>query len=92
MLETIYLWIIAAAPALTAILGIVAAVVKISVSAKNSNKKLVEKFEEVREQVLDTKEYESVKEQLVIAHQENRELRKLIYELLLKIDKIEREK
>lgn len=91
MLETIILAIIAAAPSITAIAGIIAAVVKIIKSGKDSSKVLIDKFEEVRQEVMDTKEYENLKQELKIAHQENRELKQKINELLTKIDCIARD-
>lgn len=98
MLETIITAILAAAPALTAIIGIIAAMVRLINAGKDNSKEITGKFaeamttfEKVRQEVLDTKEYEELKSQLLIAHQENRELKKKINELLTKIDHIKRE-
>lgn len=91
MIETIIMAILAAAPALTAIIGIIAAVIKLINSGKNTNGQLITKFEEVRTEVMNTKEYESLKEELKIAHQENRELKKKINELLTKMDRVTRD-
>ena len=90
MIEEIYALIIAAAPSITAIIGIVFAVIKGIRSNQTTSKDILEKFEEVREQVFDTKEYSELKEQLKIAYQENYELKKKINELLTKIDHIQR--
>lgn len=97
MIETIYAIILAAAPALTAVIGIIASVVKIKNNNKESNIALshkidesIESFEMVRREVMNTKEYESLKAQLAIAHQENIELKKQLNELLTKIDGIAR--
>ena len=90
MIETIIMAIMAAAPALTAIIGIIAAVIKLINSGKNTNGQLLTKFEEVRTEVMNTKEYEALKEELKLAHQENRELKKKINELLTKIDRVAR--
>lgn len=91
MIETITMAILAAAPALTAIIGIIAAVIKLINSGKNTNGQLLTKFEEVRTEVMNTKEYESLKEELKIAHQENRELKKKMNELLTKMDRVTRD-
>lgn len=91
MLELIISIIIAAAPALTSIFGIIAAVIKNKKNVDASLGNLSAEFEALRKQVFDTKEYEALKNQLLIAHQENCELKKYIKELLTKIDHIERE-
>lgn len=91
MIETIIMAILAAAPALTAIIGIIAAVIKLINSGKDTNGQLLTKFEEVRTEVMNTKEYESLKEELKIAHQENRELKKKMNELLTKMDRVARD-
>lgn len=90
-LETIIAVIMAAAPALTSIIGIIISVVKMIKEGKNNNKELMNKFEEVREEVMKTKEYEELKAQYASAMQENIELKKLLKEYLTKIDKIARE-
>lgn len=82
MIENLIIWLLAAAPAITAILGIVAAVIGIFKNNKTNYKALTDKFEEVKQQVLDMKEYQSLKDQLQIVHQENIELRKKLNELL----------
>lgn len=89
-LENLYLIVVAAAPSITAIIGVIAAVVKMIKAGKSTNKEVIDKFEEVRQEIFNTKEYEDIKDQLAIAHQENAELRKLLYELLTKIDRISR--
>lgn len=90
MIEEIYALILAAAPSITAIIGIIFAVIKGIKNNKTTSKDILDKFEEVREQVFDTKEYTELKEQLKIAYQENYELKKKINELLTKIDHIQR--
>lgn len=89
--ENLYLTLVAAAPAITAILGIVLSVLKLIKANKVSSDTLITKFEEVREEVMNTKEYEDLKAQLTIAHQENIELKKKINELLTVLDKVSRE-
>lgn len=84
--EQIMTIIVAAAPSLTAIIGVIAAVIK----NKAITSKVVDKFEEVRQEIFNTKEYSDLKNQLTLAHQENRELKKKLSELLTKIDHIQR--
>lgn len=84
--EQIMTVIVAAAPAVTALIGIIGAVCKL----KNSDKVVIDKFEEVRQEIFNTKEYEALKAELKIAHQENRELKKKINELLTVIDRVAR--
>lgn len=88
--EQIMAIVVAAAPSLTAIIGIVAAVVKGIKSNKTTSKDVIDKFEEVRQEIFNTKEYSELKDQLKLAHQENYELKKKINELLTKIDHIQR--
>lgn len=90
MVETVMLAIIAAAPALTAVISIIAAVIKLVRSGKITNKNVISKIDELEQKVLDTKEYQSLKQELLIAHQENRTLRQKLNELLTKVDKISR--
>lgn len=89
-LETIYAIIMAAAPALTSIIGIIFAVVKGIKTSKTTSTDVINKFEEVRQEIFNTKEYSELKDQLMIAHQENYELKKKLNELLTKIDHIQR--
>ena len=88
--EQIMAIVVAAAPSLTAIIGIIAAVVKGIRSNKATSQDVIDKFEEVRQEIFNTKEYSELKDQLKLAHQENYELKKKINELLTKIDHIKR--
>ena len=90
MIEQIYALIIAATPSITAIIGIVFAVIKGIKNNKTTSKDILDKFEEMREEVMNTKEYTELKEQLKIAYQENYVLKRKINELLTKIDHIQR--
>lgn len=90
--EQIMAIIVAAAPSITAIIGIIFAVIKGIKSNKTTSKDVIDKFEEVRQEIFNAKEYSDLKNQLLIAHQENRELKKKINELLTKIDRIDRSK
>lgn len=89
-LEAIYAVIMAATPALTSIIGIIFAVVKGIKTSKSTSTDVINKFEEVRQEIFNTKEYSELKDQLRIAHQENYELKKKLNELLTKIDHIQR--
>ena len=62
MIEEIYALILAAAPSITAIIGIIFAVIKGIRNNQTTSKDILDKFEEVREQVFDTKEYSELKE------------------------------
>lgn len=86
--EQIMTIIVAAAPAISAILGIVVAVLK----NKKITGEVINKFEEVRLEIFNTKEYSELKDQLKIVNKENAELKKKLNELLTKIDKIDRSK
>lgn len=79
MIETIVLAIIAVAPAFVAVMCIIIACLALS-----------HKFTALKKEVINTKEYQDVKAQLAIAHRENIELKKLIKQLLTKIDHVQR--
>ena len=89
--EQIMQIVVAAAPSLTAIIGIVAAAVKLIKTGKDTNQEVINKFEEVRQEIFNTKEYSELKDQLLITQKENYELKKKLNELLTKIDKVQRE-
>lgn len=82
---------VAAGPSISAIVGIVIAMVKGIRSNRDTSQAVIDKFEEVRAEIFNTKEYSEIKEQLKIAHKENAELKKKLNELLTKIDKVYRE-
>lgn len=84
--------IVAAAPSITAIIGIVFAIIKGIKSNKDTSKAVIDKFEEVRQEIFNTKEYSELKDQLKIAHQENIQIKKKLNELLTKLDRIDRSK
>lgn len=79
MIETVTLALIAAAPAITAIAGIVLAVTK-----------LVKSFNDLKSEVVNTKQFDELKVELSTSHQENRELKKKLNELLTKCDRLAR--
>ena len=90
--EQIMAIVVAAAPSITAIIGIVVAVIKGIKSNQATSKDVIDKFEEVRQEIFNTKEYSELKTQLLLAYQENREIKKKLNELLTKIDRIDRSK
>lgn len=89
MLETIYLAIIAALPAISSIIGIIAAVVKIARDGKKTNKDLSDKFEVLAAELHDSKEMDEMKTQMRALLESNRALQKRYDELLTEITKIE---
>lgn len=83
--------IVAAAPALTAIIGIIAAIVKLMRNNKATTTDIMNKVDALEKSVLDMKEYETLKAQLRIVYDENVALKHQINELLTAIDKVARE-
>lgn len=84
--EQIMSIVIAAAPSITALIGCIITFIK----NKTNCDSVVDKFEELREEVFDTKQYDELKEQLVLVHKENLALKSKMKELINKIDKIQR--
>ena len=78
--NTIYEWIIAVLPALTAVVSV------ITVAAKMLNK-----FAALREDVSNMTAREDIRNQLKEVLQENAKLKKQLNETLTKIDKVHRE-
>ena len=78
--------LLAAMPAITAVIGCIVSVVKNSTIIKG----VVEKVEELRNEVYSTKEFTELKEQYKQSLAENRALKKKLNELLVKIDHIRR--
>lgn len=83
--EQIMTIILVLAPSAAAIGGIITAVKNIL----NATEGVIGKFEEVRLEIFNTKEYRELKDQFVIIQKENAQLKKKLNELLLKIDKIQ---
>ena len=75
---------------MVSIISIIVSVCKLKQSQGLTANKVIEKFEELRQATLNTKEYEELKAQLTIVHQENIELKRTINKLLTKIDYIAR--
>lgn len=84
----IYLWAIAAAPAITAVVTIICSVIKMIKNAKHSNKVLVERFDKLESSVLDTKELEFWKQEAKHMHAENRELKQKLNQVLTELTKV----
>lgn len=78
MFETIFLAVVAAAPAIVAIIGIITAVCK-----------LMKSFNELKGEVVNVKEYTDLKKELKEAHRENRELKKQLNEVLTALTRVE---
>lgn len=79
MVDKIILSILAVAPSIVAIASVITACVNI-----------VKKFNELKGEVVKTKEYKEIKRELAASHRENVELKKQISELLTKFDRIQR--
>ena len=92
MWDQIYAVFLSAVPAITAVVGIFVAMIKGMRSNKSNSDDVIAKFEEVRKEIYNTKEYSELKDQLVKVHKENYELKKTINRLLEKVDKLQEEK
>lgn len=89
-INEIYAIIIASAPAITAVIGIIFAVIKGIRNNKDTVKELKDAFEDMREEVVNTKEYEELKAQYKVVMQENIDLKRKFNELLTKMDRVYR--
>lgn len=87
MMEQLLTYVIAIAPSVVAIIGCIASCLKNASSCKS----VVDNFDAVKKEVMNTKEYENLKVQLKVAHQDNLMLKKQISELVQKIDKVYKE-
>lgn len=90
IIDTVIAYILVIAPVLTAILGIVAGVVKIIKNGKANNKEILASFTELKNQLVDKEQYDALKAELALVHQENRELKKKLNDLLTHFDHIYR--
>lgn len=91
MLETIYLAIIAALPALASIIGIISAVIKCVKDSKIINDNLGEKFEALATEIHDSKEMDELKSLCYAMLESNRKLAKQNDELLTELTKVRHE-
>ena len=87
-LNELYLWIIAAAPAITAVVTIICSVIKMINNAKSGNKVLVDKFNKLSEEVKDTSKLDELVLENQVLKQENREIKKLLKEVLTELKKV----
>lgn len=89
-IEIILAAIIAALPTISAIAGIIFAVIKCIRAGRTNGKELIDKFDEMRTEVLNTREYEELKILYKDSVTQYRNLMKAHRELLTKIDRIVR--
>lgn len=82
LLNEIYLTVLYSLPPFAAIVGCVLAYIK----NRKSNGEVIKEFQEVKQSIVDMKEYSELKSQLSICHKENEELKKKINDLIKSID------
>ena len=88
-MTTLIITLASTCPLLAVILAVAAAIID-SKNRKKTTQVIVETVNNMKQEVLDTKEYQTLKEQLIIVNQENAKLKQQINELLTAIDKIRR--
>lgn len=89
-IELIIAAVIAALPTISAIVGIILAVFKTIKSNKTSAEALLTAFQETKDEVVKTKEYENLKAQYEATQAQYIQLLKAHRELLTKVDHIMR--
>lgn len=87
MITTIHALLIAYLPVITAIVGIICAVVKATKDTNKIVKPILEQFEGLRKEVQDKTEQEAVKTQMLAIMTENRQLRQLYADLITEMRK-----
>lgn len=90
-LDAIYALLIAAAPALTAVLSIIAAIVKMAKDNKAIIKPVTEQFNALRKEVQDKTELEAVKTEMHAIMTENRQIRQELADLITELKKVKYE-
>ena len=90
-LDTLYALIVAAAPAITAIIGIIAAVIKNHKDIQAKTQPILDKFDELRQEVNDKTELTEVKIQMEAIMVENRQLKQEIADLITVLKKVKYE-
>lgn len=90
MFDTIIGLIIAAAPAISAVVGVFAAIKKVIANTADKSKEVIEELKVLKTEVKNSKEYDELKDQLKVVHLENIQLKKKLNELLNKIDRVNR--
>lgn len=88
ILNEVYLWIIAAAPAITAVAAIIGAVIKMIKNAKTGNKVLVDRFDQLETTVKDTSKLDELILENQVLKKENREIKKLLKQVLTELTKV----
>ena len=88
MIESVFLAIIAALPALSSIIGIIAAVVKLTKNNDSTMGQVLTALEDFAVQLKSTKEMDEMKAAMLALAQSNRALQKRCDELLTEITKI----
>ena len=91
MLETIYLAIIAALPAIASIIGIISAVIKCLKDSKVINEDLGAKFAALENEIHDSKQMDELKSLCYAMLESNRKLAKQNDELLTELTKVRHE-
>lgn len=89
--ETIFLAIVAAAPAIAAIFSIITAVVKLIRTNKTEIKALVAELAALKSEVVKTEEYAELKAQMAEVYRENVVLKQKLNELLTEMKRIKQE-
>lgn len=82
MMETVVTLILSLAPPITAVFSIAIAVYNLIKKTKTDKEELINAFDSLKEQVVDSKQFEELKKQLEIAHLENYELKVKLEEFL----------
>lgn len=91
LFEQIFAFFLAAVPSLSAIIGTIIAVKKSIKEAKQNSAEAVAELQQIKDIIFSTKEYTELKNQLVLVHRENVELKKNFNALMTKIDHVVRE-
>lgn len=89
MFEDIYLFLIAALPSISAILGVILAVIKLIKNNDSTIGNVATKLDEFAVELKNTKEMDEVKIAMNNLAQSNRELKKRYDELLTELTKIQ---
>ena len=90
-LSAIYAIIIAALPALSAVLGIIASVIKMARDNKAVIQPVIDQFNDLRQEVKDKTELEAVKTEMLAIMTENRQIRQELADLITEMKKVEYE-
>lgn len=90
-LSAIYAIIIAALPALSAVLGIIASVIKMARDNKAVIQPVIDQFNDLRKEVKDKTELEAVKTEMNAIMTENRQIRQELADLITEMKKVKYE-